>query len=112
MTGDYVVLSENFSGEENLEKGNFDAGIRFYIRSEDILRHPGYIFDGYHPAKVKDAIVLVDYLHSCIVPEQFKNELECLILPELRGRVYYLSQDHLGLVDWNWKVYNFVSGLQ
>ncbi len=34
--GDYVVLSENFPCEEDLLKGNFNAGVRFYIKYEDI----------------------------------------------------------------------------
>jgi hypothetical protein len=62
MTGDYVVLSENFPDEEALEKGSFDPGVRFYFRYADIIRHPGHVFDGYHPVKVKDKILLSDYL--------------------------------------------------
>jgi len=111
MTGDYVFLSENFPSEEDLLKGNFDAGIRFYFRYGDIIRHPGRVFDGYHAIKVKDEIVLSDYLHSCIVPEQYKDELEGHILPGLATRVRYLSQNGLGISDWNKKVYGFVSKL-
>lgn len=110
--GDYVVLSENFSNEDDLKNGNFNAGIRFYFRSEDILKHPGHIFDGYHPVKVKDEIVLSDYLYACIVPEQYKLKLSNLVLPELITKIYYLSQKGIGLQDWNDKVFNFVSNLR
>ena len=67
------------------------------------------MFDGYHCIKVKDEIVLSDYLHACIVPEQYKIELENLILPELAARVYYIPQNGLGICDWSEKVYDFVS---
>ena len=108
LVGDYVVLCDNFPSEEDLSKGNFDAGVRFYFRYKDMIRHPGHTFDGYHPLKVKDEIILSDYLYTCIVPEQYRNEIENYISPELVGRVQYLSQRGLTLADWNDKVYNFV----
>ena len=111
MTGDYVVLSENFPCEEDFAKGNFNAGVRFYIRSDDIMQHPGFVFDGYHPAKVKDEIILSEYLLACVVPEQYRTKLDCFILPELASRVHYLSQKGMGLSEWNAKVYKFVCNL-
>lgn len=108
MTGDWVVLSENTPCEDDLGKGNFNAGVRFYFRYKDLKQHTKHIHDGYHPIKVKDEIVLQDYLHSCIVPEQYKPELENHILPELSPRVFYLPQLGLGISDWAENVYNFV----
>ncbi len=108
MTGDYVVLSDNFPSDEDLDNGNFDAGVRFYIRPEDIMRHPGNVFDGYHPTKVKDEIILSEYLFACIVPEHYKEKLDCLVLPELAPKVYYLTQKGMTLSEWNRKVYDFI----
>ena len=108
LVGDYVVLSENFPSEEDFSKGNFDAGVRFYVRYEDIIRHSGHTFDGYHPVKVKDEIILTEYLYACIVPEQYKNQIENYISSELAERVYYLSQRGLTISDWNDKVCDFV----
>jgi hypothetical protein len=111
MTGDYVVLSENPPSEDDLQKGNFNAGVRFYFLYNDLIKHPGYVFDGYHPIKVKDEIDLLDYLHSCIIPAQYKNVLYDYIAPELEAKVYYLPQDNLSISDWNNKVYTFVRNL-
>jgi len=108
MTGDYVVLSDSFPNDEDLKKGNFNAGVRFYIRSEDIMRHSGYVFDGYHPAKVKDEIVLTEYLFLCIVPEQYREKLDNCVLPELSSKVHYLPQECMSLSKWNDYVYDFV----
>lgn len=111
LVGDYVVLSENFPNDQDLAEGNFDAGVRFYIRYEDMIRHPGHTFDGYHAIKVKDEILLSDYLFACIVPEQYKNAIEPHIAPELVGKVHYLTQRGLTLTDWNDKVYQYVCKL-
>lgn len=111
MVGDYVVLSENWPSDEDLVKGNFNAGVRFYFRYEDIIQHPGHVFDGYHAIKVKDEIILSDYLYACIVPEQYRNEIKSHISPELALRVHYLSQKGIGISDWNDKVYDFVCKL-
>ncbi|MDD4774483.1 MAG: hypothetical protein PHZ09_12920 [Eubacteriales bacterium] len=111
LVGDYVVLSENFPGEEDLLKGNFNAGVRFYFRFNDIIKHPGHRFDGYHAVKIKDEIMLSDYLHACAAPEQYKHQLEAYIPPDLASRVHYLPQRGLGLSDWNESVYNFVCRL-
>ena len=86
-------------------------GIRFYFRYADIIGHYGYVFDGYHPAKIKDELLLSDYLHACIIPKQFQFEFTNLIQSEICNRVYYLEQNGLGLKDWTGKVYNFVKGL-
>lgn len=108
MTGDYVVLSENFPNKEDLEKGNFNAGVRFYFRSEDIIRHPGYMFDGYHPAKVKNKIILTDYLFVCVVPAQYIVKLDNSIVSELASKVSYLPQMNKSLSEWNNRVFDFV----
>ena len=111
MTGDYVVLSENHPDEGDLQIGNFDAGVRFYFRYEDIIRHPGHVFDGYHPVKVKDEIMLSSYLHACIVPEQYKSELEIYNFHGLASKIRYLSQKGIGLTDWNDRVYDYICKL-
>jgi hypothetical protein len=111
LTGDYVVLLGNFPSEGDLLKGNFNPGVRFYFRYDDIIRHPGHAFDGYHPMKVKEEIILTDYLYACIVPEQYKIKLDSRALPELVSKVHFLSQYGIGLTDWNEKVYDFVSKL-
>ena len=71
-------------------------------------QHPGHVHDGYHPIKVKDEIILTDYLHSCIVPEQYKAELENHILPTLASKVFYLPQLGLSISDWAERIYYFV----
>jgi len=111
LVGDYVVLSENFPSEEDLQKGNFDAGVRFYIRYRDIIRHKGHTFDGYHAVKVKDEVDLSDYLFACIVPEQYREQLENCIPRELSPKVHYLAQRGFTLQEWNDRVAAYINRL-
>ncbi len=111
LVGDYVVLSENFPSEEDLRKGNFNAGVRFYMKYEDLIQHKGHTFDGYHAIKVKDEIVLSDYLFACIVPQQYKGLLENCIPQELLPKVHYLTQKGLNLQEWNDKVVAYMKKL-
>ena len=111
-TGDWVVLSDDMPSEEDLRNGIFNAGVRFYFRYDDLKRHPNHIHDGYHPIKVRNEVVLSDYLHSCIVPEQYKSELEHLVSQGIAKRVHYLPQNGLGILEWSEKVYDFVEGLK
>ena len=104
VVGDYVVMSDTPDSE-------FAPGIRLYFRYKDLLRHPGHVFDGYHCIKVKDEIVLSDYLYACIVPEQQKSKLERSVLPELVEKVHYLPQNGLGIYDWSKQIYNFMRRL-
>ena len=73
---------------------------------------PQYVFDGNHPAKVKDELVLADYMYACIVPEHHQNDFEKLVQPEIADKIYYLSQDGLGIWDWSEKVYEFVERIK
>ena len=111
LVGDYVVLSENFTCEDDLLKGNFNAGVRFYIKYEDIIKHKGHTFDGYHPIKVKDEVALSDYLFACIVPEQYKKQIDNCISHELLPKVHYLTQKGLSLQKWNDKVVEYIKKL-
>lgn len=112
LVGDYVVLSEDFPNEDDFAAGNFDAGVRFYIKYNDIIKHKGHTFDGYHPIKVKEEIILSDYLYACIVPEQFKPQIDNCIPTNLTNKVYYLKQRGLSLPEWNDKVVHFVSNIK
>lgn len=101
LGGDYVVNSLN-------PCGNFIPGVRFYFRYENMLRHPGHTFDGYHPIKIKDEIILSDYLYACVIPEHYKNNLKSLILPDLADRIYYLPQNGFGINEWAEKVFELI----
>lgn len=84
LVGDYVVLSTHWPSDEDFSRGNFDAGIRLYFEYQKLLMHSNHVFDGYHVLKVKDEIDLSEYLFVCIVPEQFRTEIEPFIQNGIR----------------------------
>lgn len=112
--GDRLVMERNLGRfpDENDLGTNFNPGVRFYFRYDDIIRHPGYLFDGYHPVKIKDELVLSDYLYACIISKHHMQEFENLIRAEITDRVYYVSQNGLGLWDWAEKVYGYVESIK
>jgi len=103
VVGEYVVMSER--------NDRFIPGIRFYFRYNDLLRHPGHAFDGYHCIKVKNEILLSDYLHSCVVPECYKSELKRIAPPDLSAKLRYISWKGIDPVEWTKCVYDYVVGL-
>lgn len=107
--GDYVVLSMNFPSQEELEQGQYDAGIRFYFKYEELLHHPNRMFDGYHAIKIKEELDLHDYLYACIVPEQFQKQIQDKVPTELFPKVHYLKQRGISFNEWNEKVYQYIS---
>jgi len=111
-TGDNLVMERTLgrSATDDEKENSLIPGIRFYFKYDDIIQHPDYVFDGYHPVKIKDELVLFDNLYVCVVPRQYQEMLEQFIHPDISDKIYYLSQDNLGLRDWSERVYNFVKG--
>ena len=87
---------------------DFKPGVRFYFKYETIENHKNYANDGMHPAKVKNELVLADYLHCCIIPENHKLEFVRIIPSVLIDRVFYIKNDCKDIWDWTEKVYDFV----
>ena len=116
IAGDRLVMERTLGrnpNEDDLAGINFNPGVRFYFRYEDIIKHPGFVFDGSHPAKVKDELVLSDYLYACVIPEKhregFEFEFKHIIQPETADKIHYLPQEGFGLLDWAEKVYDFIN---
>jgi hypothetical protein len=106
--GDSLVMERmlgRFPNEHEFSRG-FKPGVRFYFKYESIENHPDFTNDGHHPAKVKNEIVLSDYLHCCIIPEHNQLEFENIIPPVLTDKVFYIKNDCADIWDWTDKVYN------
>lgn len=114
QAGDRLVMERMLKrqpDEEDLSIG-FQPGIRFYFKYDTIITHPNYVFDGYHPAKVKHELTLSDYLFACIIPEQYKDDFSGLIPSAISDRVYYIKNDCKNIWDWSEKVFEFVENLE
>lgn len=88
----------------------FTPGVSFHFLYDDIVKLNGYVFDGYHAAKVKDSVDL-DILFACIVPTSEKANFKTIIPSNLLLKTYYLDYQQEGLIEWSAKVYKFVETL-
>lgn len=118
FAGDSLVmermLNKNSEGSELIGPNEHDLsaglkpGVRFYFRYDDIVNHKDYVNDGHHPAKVKNELLLYDYLHCCIIPNANKLAFKSIIPSNLTNRVFYIENDCKDVWEWSDKVYDFV----
>ena len=86
----------------------FTRSVRFYFRYNPLIAHPGFVFDGYHAAKIRDTLDLQMHLAACIVPGSLWDELSFSIPEALRPRVHCLAEEGESMLDWSEKCYNYV----
>ena len=106
QAGDRLVMERKlgrFPNEQDLS-ADFTPGVRFYFRYEDLAEHPGRVFDGVLPMKIKDEIVLKDWLYAMVIPEGVPLDVP----EELKERTVYLQNDCRDIWDWSEKVYTMI----
>ncbi|HBL83550.1 MAG: hypothetical protein A2Y17_00380 [Clostridiales bacterium GWF2_38_85] len=81
-------------------ENNFTPGIRFYFLYDNLINHPKGCFDGYHSIKIKDELILSNFLYACVITKKYKCELEFLIPTDVSKKVVYLSTENLIMMDW------------
>ena len=106
QAGDRLVMERKlgrFPDEQDLSV-DFTPGVRFYFRYEDLVTHPGRVFDGVLPMKIKDEIVLKDWLYAMVIPAGME-----LDVPDyLKDRAIYVENDCRDIWDWSEKVYRVI----
>lgn len=102
-------LLERMPTDDELEK-DFIPGVSFHFKYDDIINADGYVFDGYHPAKVKDCLSLKN-LSACIIPSSEKSHFETIVPPDISSKVYYIDYCQEGMESWSRKVYQCVENL-
>jgi len=110
QAGDRLVMERElgrFPNEEDLST-YFRPGIRFYFRYDELIKHPDATFDGVLPVKIKDEIILKDWVDRIIIPTSLKSKTEGSIPSDLKNRVTYVENDCKDIWDWSKKVYRIV----
>ena len=113
QAGDRLVMERKlgrFPDTTDLSTG-FTPGVRFFFRYKTLTRHPQAVFDGVLPVKVRDEVVLSDYVHAIIIPLNEKDRLEKAVPAALRSRTYYLENDCADIWEWSRKVYEFIKNV-
>ena len=113
QAGDRLVMErklKRFPDERDLSLG-FTPGVRFYFRYDELAEHPGRVFDGVLPMKIKDEIDLHSWVYAIVIPMALKGELAHLVPENLNDRVIYLENDCKDIWDWSEKVYQTIEKL-
>lgn len=109
QAGDRLVMERKlgrFPNEDDLSKG-FTPGVRFFFNYNKLIHHPYVTFEGVLPLKIKNEVVLNDWVSSVIVPNDYKHLLLPHIPKELRSKVHFLQNDHKDIWQWSEKVYEY-----
>ncbi len=102
QAGDRLVMERKlgrFPDEQDLSL-NFEPGVRFFFKYENIITHPKAVFDGVLPLKIKDEVILRDSVHSIVVPAEYQDKLEACIPDDLTGKVHFVERN--GADIWSW----------
>ncbi len=110
QAGDRLVMERNlgrFPDESDLSI-HFDPGVRFYFSYDRLLEHPGAVCDGVLPMKVKDEIVLGDWVHRIVVPMKWREQIGPCVPDDLKSRTIYIENDCRDIWEWSEKVYRVI----
>lgn len=114
QAGDRLVMErklERFPTDEDLSI-HFTPGIRFYFKYDELAKHPNAVFEGVLPMKVKDEIMLSDWVYAIIIPTYLQDAVKNSIPNELKDRVIYVENDCKDIWDWSEKVYKMVESTE
>lgn len=110
QAGDRLVMERSlgrFPDDDDLSTG-FHPGVRFYFQYEKLLSHPGAICDGVLPVKVKDEMVLTDWVYRIVIPTELRATLALYVPDSLANKVIFVENDCKDIWDWSEKVYRII----
>lgn len=113
QAGDRLVMERKlgrFPDEKDLSV-HFTPGIRFYFRYDDLAKHPGMVFDGVLPMKIRDEINLQEYIYAIVIPAEIRSIMEAHIPEYLRSKILYIENDCNDIWEWSEKVYKVIESL-
>ncbi|MCH5199681.1 MAG: hypothetical protein J1F60_01885 [Oscillospiraceae bacterium] len=69
---------------------------------------PNHGLDGFLPIKIKDELILSEWVNAIIIPAIHKPTLQAAIPAVLKGKVLYVENDCKDIWDWSEKVYGII----
>ena len=109
QAGDRLVMERKlgrFPDDEDLSTG-FTPGVRFFFRYDELIHHPNVIYEGVLPMKIRDEVILEDWVSAIIVPEIYLQKVTPHIPEGLKERVHFLPNDCKDIWEWSEKVYEY-----
>lgn len=110
QAGDRLVMERKlgrFPKETDLGR-DFTPGVRFFFRYNEIIQHPNAAFEGVLPLKIKDEVVLKDWVYAIIVPTMYQDTIMQHIPETIKDKIYFVRNDCRDIWEWSEKVYEYV----
>jgi len=110
QAGDRLVMErkmKRFPIEADLSV-DFTPGVRFFFKYDKIVTHPNATFEGVLPLKIREEVIISDWVNTIIIPSAEKEAFEAIVPYELKSRIFYLENDCKDIWSWAEKVYEFV----
>ena len=114
QAGDRLVTERmlgHFPDKNDLAPPAFVPGVRFFFKYSELAKHPCAVFEGVLPLKVRDEVVLKDWVSAIIIPEIYRSTFEPCINEDLKPRIHFLRQDGKDIWEWSGYVYEYVKSL-
>ena len=110
QAGDRLVMERSLGRfpDENDLSTDFNPGVRFYFKYEQLISHPNAICDGVLPMKVKDEIDLANWVYRIVIPMKLKAMLVTHISTNLMDKIIYVENDCKDIWDWSEKIYRII----
>ena len=86
--------------------------MRFFFRYADLIKHPNITYDGVLPFKIKNEVVLKDWVLAIVAPSTYKGLLEAHVSKELAAKVFFVDNDAKDIREWSEKVYEFAKRIR
>ena len=113
QAGDRLVMERKlgrFPNEKDLSE-RFTPGVRFFFKYDTLIQHPEAVEEGVLPLKVKDEVILKDWIHAIVIPEDYCNQTIGHIPDTLSGKVHYIINNTRNIWEWSEKVYEYAKHL-
>ena len=110
QAGDRLVMERKlgrFPDENDLSIG-FTPGVRFFFRYDKLIKHPDAVFEGVLPLKIKNEVVLEEWVSAIIAPTNHYKALAVHIPEELKSKVHFIPNNCKDIWEWSEKVYEYV----
>lgn len=112
QAGDRLVMERRLgrAPDESELGADFVPGVRFFFAYKDIITHPEAVFDGVLPLKIKNEVVLKDWVHTIVIPGEYREMTEGHIPDYLINRVFYLQKGGSDIWNWSERAYEYAVG--
>ena len=113
QSGDRLVTERRlgrFPSDNDLD-ADFVLGVRFFFRYDELIKHDNAVFEGVLPLKIKDELILKDWVYVIVIPDLYRELLEPYVSEDLRSRVHFISCNGMNIWEWSEFVYGYVKGL-